>query len=148
MKSPHWCHTRHCSFQRAPARELEHLALNFSSSVRLSALGLGEGGVFLLCALWSLAFLLQTSKTGVLLVLRMFGKGFQSLAIRRQEAGLRVNHSWDRQQLLGRKGSREKRQTDRGPQALTPRSRESAQFSGAKGCYTELVPAPTLLLQT
>lgn len=95
------------SFQRAPAptaQELEHLALNFCSSVRLSALGLGEGAVFLLPVLWSLAFLLQTSKTGVLLVLRMFGKRFQSLAIRRQEAGLRVNHSQDRQQLLGRKG--------------------------------------------
>lgn len=92
-------------FPKSPTHELEHLALNFSSSVRLPAMGLEEEGVFLLCALWSLALLLQTvQKTGVLLVLRMFGKGFQSLAIRRQEAGLRVNHSWDRQQLLEREG--------------------------------------------
>lgn len=50
-------------FPKSPAHKLEHLALNFSSSVRLSALGLGEGGVFFfLCVLWSLAFLLQTEE--------------------------------------------------------------------------------------
>lgn len=85
-------------FPKNPAQELEHL-------VRISAqLGgcfplVFAGGrcIFLLCAFLSLTLLPWTSVTCVLLVFRIS-------SCWKTDRRLRVNHSQDRQQLLGRKG--------------------------------------------
>lgn len=124
-------------FPKSPAHKLEHLALNFSSSVRLAALGLGEGGVFLLCASLELSFpAADRAKHQCFVSSQNVWKGIPVSG--HQETG-----GWPQSKSLmgqaaavgeeGLNGAGTDRRT--GPQALTPRCRESAQLSGPEGCH-------------